>query len=130
MLSIILIINFLIIDATNDSSLLGFSLNDKLLDYNYCNYATTCPSLLCNTLNNKTLSNMGLAFVAITPELGIYKKVSFISNATMIVFIINNQGSFITPISCTNVGDCFNNGSVLFNTNKNNSAIGFMGQCI
>lgn len=47
----------------------------------------------------------------------------------MIVFMITNNGSFVTPFSCDNIGDCFYKACVLFNEDKNNLAIGFMGQC-
>jgi len=95
-----------------------------------CDYDTTCSSIICNILSNKTLSNMGLAFVALfTYDVITCKTIPFISKTKMITFIINNEEKFITPIACYNVGECFSKNCILINADKNNSGIGFMGQC-
>lgn len=116
--------NYLILGSTIDFR----SVN---IQESTCDYDTTCISTICNILSNKTLSNMGLAFVALfTYDVVICKTIPFVSNATMITFIITNKDKFVTPISCYNVGECFSKNCILVNANKNNSAIGFMGQCL
>jgi hypothetical protein len=116
--------------TNEDSILLGVSLNGIMFDGINCNYSTTCTVLLCNTLSNQTLINKGLAFVSIIPTAVINNKVPFVSNTTMIIFIFTNNAKFATPQICDNVGECFNKGSILFNSNKNSLSIGFMGQCL
>jgi hypothetical protein len=118
------------VNAFDDSYIVGETLQAELLDMTDCNYSTSCPILLCDMLKNRTLSKMGLSFVVIVPSFNMNVKVPFISNITMILFIINNEGRFITPIACSNVGDCFNKGYTLFNVNKTNLGIGFLGQCV
>ena len=98
-----------------------------------CDYGTTCPTLICNSLRNKTLSNMGLAFLALYPTGNVScTNFSFISNATMITFIMGKGNKITTPISCDTVGECFTEICILFKNKQDFSDtdfMGFMGQC-
>ena len=95
-----------------------------------CEYSTTCPSIICEILSNKTLSNMGLAYVILYPIESLKcTTITSISNAIIITFIISYEEKFITPIACNNVGECFSKTCLLFNAKKDNIGLGFTGQC-
>lgn len=132
LLVLLLLLEFVI--STNDFILVGFS-----VDFGYfydpqisCDYFTTCPLLICNTLKNNTLIAQGLAFVALNKisnkELSC-KSSPFSSNSSMISFILDYETKFKTPIACNNIADCLTKSCILFNNDKNNLGIGFMGQC-
>lgn len=73
---------------------------------------------------------MGLAYVILYPIESLKcTTIISISNATMITFIMSYEEKFITPIACTNVGECFSKTCILFNRDKNNIGLGFTGQC-
>lgn len=113
-----------------DSFVVEFCLDAMILGSENCNYSTSCPSTVCNILANRTLSSVGLAFVVLgfSSPVECTKLPPFL-NSTMIVFILANKGKFVSPFSCDNMGDCFTRACTLFNEDKTNIGIGFMGQC-
>ncbi len=116
----------------NNFEILGGAIDFTPISVNEkeCDYSTTCPSIICKILSNKTLSSMGLAYVILFPIESLKcSKVISILNATIITFIMSYEEKFITPIACNNLGECFTKTCILFNADKNNIGLGFTGQC-
>ena len=120
---LIFFIDFMILGSTVDLRTINVEPSE-------CYYNIDCPEIICGILSNKTFINMGLAFVALGfSESVICTKLPFISNATMISFIVDLEGKIETPMACDNVGECFTDTCILFNKNKNSAGMGFTGQC-
>lgn len=116
--------NFMILGGTIDFTPINIKEKE-------CEYSTTCISIICESLSNKTLSNMGLAYIILFPIESLKcSTIPFTSNVTMMTFIMSYEEKFMTPIACDNVGECFTKTCILFNTRKNNIGIGFTGQCL
>lgn len=120
--------------TTNNFTMFGITIDFAILNIAEltCDYETTCPTLICNSLRNKTLSNMGLAFLALYPSGSVScTNFPFISNATMITFIMGKGNKITTPISCDTVGECFTETCILLKNKDfpDMNFMGFMGQC-
>lgn len=118
--------------STNNFKVLGGAIDFTPINVieKECDYSTTCPSIICKILNNKTLSTMGLAYVILYPISPLTcVTIPFISNVTIISFIMSYEEKFLTPIACNNIGECFSKTCILFNAKKDNIGLGFTGQC-
>lgn len=128
----LLLLYFILLIQAEKFMILGGSIDFSPISINEteCFYSTTCTSILCEILSNKTLSNIGLAYVILIPlEPLKCIKIPFISNTTMLTFVMSHEEKFIAPLACNNIGDCFTKTCNLFNDRKDNIGIGFTGQC-
>jgi len=121
-----------LINASDNFQLFGITVNFEIIyeTDKTCNYDNTCINLVCDTLYNTSLSNMGLAFIVLFPIAPVTcTKIPFISNATMIGFIMDKNNKITKSIACDNVGDCFSESCNLYKEEKIGSVIAFTGQC-